>query len=120
MSRTADADPGALFDVLADDYARQILVAADGAPKTAKALSDACDASLSTVYRRLSMLGEYGLVDERTTIGPDGAHRREYETALEGLSVKLVEGELRVALETRDELADSFTDLWTDLREETS
>ena len=117
MSR--DPDPATLFDVLADDYARRILVAADGGPKTAKALSEACDASLSTVYRRLSMLDEHDLVDERTTIGPDGTHRRKYETALEGLYVELAEGELRVAIETRDELADSFTDLWTDLRDET-
>lgn len=114
-----DADPAALFEVLADDYARRILVAADQGPKTAKSLSDACDASLSTVYRRLSTLDEYDLVAERTTIGPDGAHRRVYETALEGLSVDLSEGELRVSIETHDELADSFTSLWDDLREET-
>ncbi|MFC3959334.1 ArsR/SmtB family transcription factor [Halovivax cerinus] len=117
MSR--EPDPGALFDVLADDYARRMLAAADGSPKTAKALSDACDASLSTIYRRLSMLDEHGLIDERTTIGPDGAHRREYETALEGLAVDLADGEFRVTVETADDLADSFTDLWTDIRDET-
>lgn len=105
-----------VFDLLADEYARRILVAADREPMTAKALSDACDASLTTVYRRASSLAEHGLLEERRTIGPDGTHRSEFETALEGLHVDLSDGELTVSVETRDELADNFTSLWDDLR----
>jgi len=105
-----------LFQVLADDYARRILVAADREPMTAKALSDACDASLATVYRRASMLKEHGLLDERESIGPDGSHRSEFETTLEEIHVVLSDGELELALQTRDELADNFTSLWDGIR----
>ncbi|MFP8956903.1 helix-turn-helix domain-containing protein [Natrialbaceae archaeon A-CW3] len=105
-----------IFQVLADDYARQILLEADGQPMTAKGLSDACDASLATIYRRVSMLQEHDLLEERTSIGPDGSHRSEFETVLEGLHVSLAGGELTLTLETRDELADNFTALWDELR----
>lgn len=105
-----------LFQVLADDYARRILVAADPEPMTAKALSDACDASLATVYRRAAMLKEYGLVEERESIGPDGAHRSEFETTLEEIHVDLSDGELELSLQTRDELADNFTSMWDGIR----
>lgn len=120
MQETGPTDPPALFQTLADEYARTILVAADREPMTAKALSEACDASLSTVYRRLAMLGEHDLVEERTTVGPDGTHRRKYETSLERLSVEVSDGTMTVTLETRDELADSFTALWSDMRREES
>ncbi len=83
---------------------------------TAKDLSDACDASLATVYRRVSTLTEHDLLEERRSIGPDGTHRSEFETVLEGLHVDLSEGELTLTLDTRDELADNFTSLWDDLR----
>ncbi|WP_265109892.1 ArsR/SmtB family transcription factor [Halosolutus halophilus] len=118
MQQEGDTDPGDVFQVLADDYARRILVAADRGPMTAKALSEACNASLATVYRRVSTLKEYDLVEERTSIGPDGSHRSEFETALEGLHVDLSDGELTLAMETRDELADNFTSLWDDIRGE--
>ncbi|MFC4249019.1 helix-turn-helix domain-containing protein [Natribaculum luteum] len=116
MQSEGNPDPGDVFAVLADDYARRILVAADRQPMTAKALSEACDSSLATVYRRVSTLQEYGLLEERTAVDPDGAHRSEFVTTLEGLSLELTDGDLSLTLDTRDELADNFTALWDDLR----
>lgn len=116
VQQEADTEPGGVFQVLADDYARRILVAADQGPMTAKALSETCNASLATVYRRVSTLEEYDLIEERRSIGPDGSHRSEFETVLERLHVDLSEGELTLAMETRDELADNFTSLWDDIR----
>lgn len=101
---------------MADDYARRILVAADQKPMTAKDLSEACNASLTTVYRRVSMLQNHGLIEEHRTVGSDGSHRSVFETALEEFHVELSEGKLELTLETRDELADSFTGLWSDMR----
>ncbi|USZ73468.1 winged helix-turn-helix domain-containing protein [Natronosalvus halobius] len=116
VNQEAIADSSDIFQVLADDYARRILVAADDGPMTAKALSDACDASLATVYRRVSKLQNHGLLDERTSIDSDGTHRREFETVLEGLHVDLSEGEFTLTVDTCDTLADNFTELWDDMR----
>lgn len=116
VQHEGQTNSAAIFQVLADDYARRILVAADQGPMTAKALSEACDASLATVYRRCSMLQEHDLLEERTSVGPDGTHRSEFETVLEELHVDLSGGELSLTMETRDELADNFTALWDGLR----
>jgi len=107
-----------VFQVLADEYSRRILLAADREPRTAKDLSDICDASLTTIYRRVSTLQEYDLIREHSTVGADGAHRSQFETTLEELHVAVSDGELSLSVETRDELADNFTSLWTNMRED--
>lgn len=110
---------GALFDVFADDYSRTILLAADEQPRTAKGLSRVCDASLTTVYRRLSTLREHGLVRVHSTIGSGGEHKQLFETTIEAFHVSISEGSLELSVETRDELADNFTTLWRSLRDNT-
>ncbi len=109
----------ALFDVFADDYSRAILLAADEQTRTAKALCQICDASLTTVYRRLSTLREHGLVRVHSTIGSGGEHKRLFETTIEAFHVSISEGSLDLSVETRDELADNFTALWRNLRDNT-
>ena len=117
MDRVGDATPAAVFELLADEYARQILLAADQEPRTAKDLSRICDVSLSTVYRRVATLQEHDLVAEHSTVDADGSHRKQFETTLEELHLELSDGELDLAVATRDELADNFTSLWSDLRD---
>jgi hypothetical protein len=117
MGRGADATT--IFDLLADDYSRQILVAADTQPRTAKDLSDVCDSSLATIYRRVSTLQEHNLLEEYSTVDADGSHRRKFETTLEELHVEISDGELELSLTTRDDLADNFTALWSNLRDST-
>jgi len=107
----------AIFRLLADDYSRQILLAADRKPRTAKDLSDICDASLATIYRRVSTLQDHGLLEERSSVGSDGSHRSQFETTLEEIHVTMSDGELSLSLETCDELADNFTSLWTNIRD---
>jgi len=119
MERGADASTGDIFDLLADDYSRRILIAADEEPRTAKDLRDICDSSLATVYRRVSTLQEYGLIDEHSTVDADGSHRRKFETTLQELHVELSDGDLELAIDTRDDLADSFTAIWSNIRDST-
>jgi DNA-binding transcriptional ArsR family regulator len=109
----------ALFDVFADDYSRAILLAAHEQPQTAKDLSQHCDASLTTVYRRLSTLQEHGLVRVHSTIGSGGEHKRLFETTIKAFSVSISDGSLNLSVEKRDELADNFTTLWRSLRDNT-
>jgi DNA-binding transcriptional ArsR family regulator len=114
-----EASPESLFDLLADEYARQILLAADEEPRTAKDLSRVCDASLATVYRRVARLEEHGLVDSTPTVDDDGAHRQRFQTTLEELHVQLSDGALELTVGRRDELADNFTAIWSALRDST-
>ncbi|MBZ6496860.1 ArsR/SmtB family transcription factor [Natrinema longum] len=118
MHQRGSSESAEIFQILADEYARKILLAADHGPKTAKTLSEECDASLTTIYRRVSRLQELDLVEEHNTVDADGSHRSKFETSLEELHVDITDGQLSVTLETRDELADNFTSLWSDLRGE--
>ncbi|RRJ29594.1 ArsR/SmtB family transcription factor [Halocatena pleomorpha] len=116
MQHGGSSDSAEIFQILADEYARKILLAADHGPKNAKTLSEECDASLTTIYRRVSTLQDHGLIEERRTVDSDGSHRGEFQTALTELHVDITDGQLSLTIETRDELADNFTALWRGLR----
>ncbi|MDS0301070.1 winged helix-turn-helix domain-containing protein [Halogeometricum sp. S1BR25-6] len=108
-----------LFRVFADDYSREILLAADEHPRTAKDLSEICDASLATIYRRVSTLQEHDLIKVHSTIGSGGEHKQRFETTLEAFHVSITEGNFELSVERRDELADNFRALWENFRDST-
>ncbi|MBX0287713.1 helix-turn-helix domain-containing protein [Haloarcula salinisoli] len=113
-----DCDPADVFALLDDEYARSLLAATSHEPMTAPALSDQCEMSLSTVYRRLEQLEGCGLVDAEVVPDPDGDHRKRYEAQLDELLVSLDDGQFEVSLRTDSstaEYADAFTDLWEGL-----
>ena len=113
-----DCDPAAVFALLDDEYARSLLAATSHEPMTAPQLSDQCEMSLSTVYRRLDQLETCGLVAAETVPDSDGDHRKRYEAQLDELLVSLSDGSFEVNLRTKSataEFADAFTDLWEGL-----
>ena len=104
-----------VVELLDDEYARDILTATSVDALSAKELSDHCDVSQATVYRRVERLAEAGLVDERTRPRADGHHDTVYVAALDELSVRLRDGELVFDVEYRgDDVADRLTRLWED------
>ena len=117
MTAGESSESAAFLQLFADDYSRKILLAADEEPRTAKSLSRICDASLTTIYRRISTLQDRGLITVHSTIGSGGEHKQLFETTIESFRVDIDDGELDLSVETRDELADSFTSLWEHFRE---
>lgn len=102
--------------LLDDEYARAILEATRTEPMSANDLTDRCDASLSTVCRRLEQLEAAGLVRERTRLRPDGHHDTIYAATLEEVRLRLEPGGLSFDLRRRDEdAADRLQRLWGDL-----
>lgn len=113
-----DLDPADVFALLDDEYARSILAATSQQHMTATELSDHCEMSLSTVYRRTDALEECGLLDTRTEIDRHGNHREIYSARLRRLTVELEDGAYDVTLSTgglTHEFADAFTGLWEGL-----
>ena len=112
-----DCPPSEVFALLDDEYARTILTATSIQPMSAKTLSEECDASLPTVYRRAERLVECGLIEEGTQLADDGHHYSVYEARLDRLTVDLEDGELQVPVEEKptDDIADRFTDMWEDI-----
>jgi predicted ArsR family transcriptional regulator len=112
-----DFDPTDVIELLDDDYARDILIAASVEPRSAEALSDACDASLPTVYRRVDELEAAGLIDVQTRPDQEGHHYRVYATRMERFAVEIDGGTLDAELVLREEhVADRFTRLYEGFR----
>jgi len=102
-----------LLDLLDDAHVRTILTATSVEPLSAKELSDRCDVSQATVYRRLDRLTDTDLVAERTRPRADGHHDTVYTATLDEVSIKLRNGDLTVDLDRRgDDVADRLTRLW--------
>lgn len=84
---------------------------------SAKTLSEACNASLPTIYRRIDRLRECGLLEERTAFRDEGRHFGVYEARLDRIVVELEGGEFRVDVETTPtDMADRFTAIWEDMQ----
>lgn len=115
-----DCDESELLALLEDEYARAILTETSAEPMSTNTLSERCDASVTTIYRRIDRLLACGLLDERLQPQPDGNHYRVYASRLSKLSVEFVDGERRIDIEEREppaaeDTADRFTRMWREL-----
>lgn len=79
----------ALLDVLNDEGSRAILDATSDTALSANEVSEACDLPLSTTYRKLELLTEVGLVEERTRVRRSGKHPNEYIRSVSNVIISL-------------------------------
>lgn len=111
-----DPDLTTVASLLDDEYARDILTATSVEPMSATELTDCCDASLPTVYRRVERLEAADLLDEQTRPRKDGHHDTVYVATLDSLQVTLTEGEFDFDLtRTERDPADELAKLWSKL-----
>ncbi|WP_435095951.1 helix-turn-helix domain-containing protein [Halarchaeum sp. P4] len=104
-----------LLDTLGDSRSRAVLAAVNDEPRSAKEVADALDVSLPTVYRRLDDLEACDLVAAQTAVAPDGNHYKRYSSTFEELSVRLEDDAYEVDVRRDEDLADRFSDLWSEL-----
>jgi DNA-binding transcriptional ArsR family regulator len=111
---TDDGDE--VLSLLDDEYARAILIETSREPMSAEALTERCDASPPTIYRRIDRLDEHDLVEAEQELDPDGHHYKTYRARMERVSVELDDGQLVVDVQRADETAaDRFTRLYEEL-----
>lgn len=101
-----------ILELLSDDVVKRILTVTDQRATSAQRLDEHCDASLATIYRRIEDLLELGLIRERTEFRADGNHFKKFESNLERLAVSLDDGDLRVAVDRRDDAPDRLRTIW--------
>ncbi|NEU55983.1 winged helix-turn-helix domain-containing protein [Halorussus sp. MSC15.2] len=101
-----------MFDLLDDEYARTILVSTYREPMSADALAEACDASPSTIYRRVERLQEQRLVEAEQRLDPDGHHYEVYSACLQRVTVELTEDGIELDVDREEDPADRFTRLY--------
>lgn len=113
-------DEVAFFALLDDDYARAILVETRSEPRSAEALSEAIDASESTVYRRIERLRERELIEGEQRLDPGGHHFEVYTARLERVTIDLADDGFVVDIDRTEtgDPADRFTRLYEELSSE--
>lgn len=109
-----------VFELLDDPYAREILVETWDGAQSAEALSEACDASRSTIYRRIERLRERDLLEGEQRLDPAGHHHEVYSARLERVTVELTSDGFVVEIDRieSDDPADRFTRLYRGLSNE--
>ena len=104
-----------ILNTIGDENARTVLAAISREPQSAKQLSEVCDMSLPTVYRRLELLQEHDLIEERTAIADDGNHFNVYECNFDSTVITLQDDEYKVRIYRKENVPDRFTQLWDEL-----
>lgn len=94
-------DPKNVFDVFGHEEIRRILALADEEAMSAEELAERLSVSQPTVYRRINVCQEYGLLSEETRIDEEGNHYKVYETTLERISFEVDSGGFDVSIELR-------------------
>lgn len=105
---TDEMDAAALGSLLADDCARTILEATAREPKSADTLAERCEASKTTVYRRLEELEEHDLVEVRRRPEDDGHHYKVYAARLDRAVVTLTQDGVELSVSRRDRMSERF------------
>lgn len=111
-------DVAAVAELLADDCARTILIETAAEPMSADQLSEACDVSPQTVYRRLDELEAHDLVDRKVRPDAEGHHYGMYTATLDRLVVDLTPDGIELRLTRRDRMTDRFTRVIEEMRDE--
>ena len=109
-------DLATVVDLLDDEHVRSILAATSAEPLSATELSERCDVSPSSIYRRVERLTEAGLLDDRTRPRADGHHETVYVAALDRFELVVGDGDLEWTVERRRrDVADELTRMWGEL-----
>lgn len=116
MTASDDNDVAAITALLADECVRTILLETITEPMSAETLSERCDVSPQTVYRRLDDLEEHDLVTEQTRLDSAGHHHKVYAATLDRLVVDLTVDGFELQLTRRERMADRFTQFIEDMR----
>lgn len=117
-----DAETPQLQDVLdsLDDPACRTIIEQCEEPMTASELSEACDTPLSTTYRKLELLSEASLLEERIEIRTDSQNTTRYVLAFDEVRIGLDDDRsVEIAIKHRERTPDQrLSDLWSEVSKE--
>ncbi|AGB36837.1 winged helix-turn-helix domain-containing protein [Natronococcus occultus] len=89
LSTETNADTGTVLAALEDGDCRAILEATADEALTAAELASRCEIPSSTVYRKLELLTDAGLLEERIRIQMGGKHASEYCQCFDEISISV-------------------------------
>lgn len=104
-----------VLNAIGDPYARDVLAIIGRDSCSVNEISDRLEHSINTVYRRLNLLEEHGLVEARMEVEADGNHHQVFETTFDSVVISVEDEEYDVEIYRRGDLPDRFSALWDDL-----
>ncbi len=93
-------DEEAVLSALHDEDCRELLAATTEDCLTAKELIGKCEIPKSTIYRKLDLLTDAGLLEECIRISTDGTHASEYCRAFEDITITVTDQQVAVGITT--------------------
>lgn len=112
-----DEEIRSIASLLADECTQTILSETVTEPMSADELSQICEASPQTVYRRLDDLLEYDLVEEELQPDSEGHHYKIYTATLDSADFTLGPDGFELSISHRDRMADRFTQFVDEVRD---
>jgi len=82
---------GTVFESLNNEDTRAVIEALDDGPLSAKEVSERCELSMSTTYRKLNQLSDAGLLEEGTAINLEGKHATTYRRCVDRIAVSITD-----------------------------
>lgn len=113
-----DEEVRSIASLLADECTQTILTETVTEPMSADELSEACDVSPQTVYRRLEELTDQDLIEEDLQPDAEGNHHKVYTATLVRVVVELTPDGFELQVSRRDRMADRFTQFIDEVRDQ--
>jgi DNA-binding transcriptional ArsR family regulator len=88
MTASRPLDTDAVLEALSDPDCRAILEATGDRPLTVAELGPVCELPRSTLYRKVDVLVDAGLLDERVRMREHGPHPSAYVRRVAGVAVR--------------------------------
>lgn len=114
-----DPDLYSVLAALTDEDCRDILERLES-PMSAQEISEVCEIPLSTTYRKVNMLAEADLVEERIDVKRGSKHTKRYIPDFERVRISRTDsGSLTIDLErTVEEAEQQLGRAWGEIRQE--
>ncbi len=112
ITTTNNEDAIKIIECLADEQSRKILGMTSKKEYSAIELSDLLNTSISTMYRKIKLLVESGLIQHvKTVINLRGNEEKSYRCVIREVKVSFKCDELSVSLEKED-YSDKYIRFW--------
>jgi predicted transcriptional regulator len=113
-----DEELSDVLKTLSDEHSRKILQETMKRPMSANELSDVCDISTQSVYRRTDELTSHGLLQMEMEYDEDGHHFRTFSADPTRIVIGISEQHTDVTISKQEQMADRFSEFINQVRDQ--
>lgn len=107
-----------VLKILSDEHSRKILQETMKRPMSADELSDVCNISPQSIYRRTDELSSYGLLDTEMEYDEEGHHFQTYTADPTRIVIGISEENTELSISKQEKMADRFSEFINQVRDQ--